>query len=71
VIWSENVENPRTGAPIGNGPFLLKSWERGKEMILVRNPRYWGPHTAYLERIVLRFCQSCPLLPTLPRCSRV
>jgi peptide/nickel transport system substrate-binding protein len=64
VIWSDGIDNPRTGAPIGNGPFLLKSWERGKKMILVRNPRYWGPHTAYLDRIVLRFCQSCPLLPT-------
>ena len=36
----------------------------GKQMILVRNPRYWGSHTAYLDRIVIRFCQSCPLLPT-------
>ena len=33
-------------------------------MILVRNSRYWGPHTAYLDRVVLRFCQSCPLLAT-------
>jgi peptide/nickel transport system substrate-binding protein len=63
-IWSDGIENPRTGAPIGNGPFLLSSWERGKQMILVRNPRYWGPHTAYLDRIVIRFCQSCPLLAT-------
>ena len=63
-IWSGRIENPRTGAPIGSGPFLLSSWERGKQLILVRNPRYWGPHTAYLERIVIRFCQACPLLPT-------
>ena len=55
---------PRTGVPIGSGPFLLSSWERGKQMILVRNPRYWGPHNAYLDRIVLRFCRPCPLLPT-------
>ena len=63
-IWRDGIENPRTGAPIGNGPFLLQSWERGKQMTFVRNPRYWGPHTAYLDRIVLRFCESCPLLPT-------
>ena len=63
-IWRDGITNPRTGAPIGNGPFLLSSWERGKEMVLVRNPRYWGPHSAYLDRIVIRFCQSCPLLPT-------
>jgi peptide/nickel transport system substrate-binding protein len=53
-IWSEGIENPRTGAPIGSGPFLLQSWQRGKQMILVRNPNYWGPHTAYLDRIVIR-----------------
>ena len=63
-VWSGRIENPTTGAPIGSGPFLLSSWDRGKQLILVRNPRYWGPHTAYLDRIVIRFCQSCPLLPT-------
>jgi ABC-type oligopeptide transport system substrate-binding subunit len=40
-IWSDRIDNPRTGAPIGNGPFLLQSWERGKQIVLVRNPRYW------------------------------
>jgi peptide/nickel transport system substrate-binding protein len=63
-IWRDGIDDPRTGAPIGNGPFLLQDWERGKQMILVRNPRYWGPHTAYLDKIVIRFCQACPLLPT-------
>ena len=29
-------------------------------MILVRNSRYSGPHAPYLDRVVLRFCQSCP-----------
>jgi peptide/nickel transport system substrate-binding protein len=62
-IWRDGITNPRTRAPIGNGPFLLQSWERGKQMILVRNPRYWGPHTAYLDRIVVRFCRSCVLPP--------
>ena len=62
-IWRDEVDDPRTGAPIGNGPFLLQSWERGRQITLVRNPRYWGPHTAYLDRIVIRFCRPCPLLP--------
>ncbi len=57
------IDDPRTSAPIGNGPFLLQSWERGRQITLVRNPRYWGPHTAYLDRIVIRFCRPCPLLP--------
>ncbi len=32
-------------------------------MTFVRNPRYWGSHTAYLDRIVMRNCRSCGLLP--------
>lgn len=62
-VWRDGITNPRTGAPIGNGPFLLRSWERGKQMTFVRNPRYWGSHAAYLDRFVVRFCQCSPLLP--------
>jgi len=53
-IWSDRIDNPKTGQPIGSGPFLVGAWERGKQLTLVRNERYWGPHPAYLERIVLR-----------------
>lgn len=54
-IWSDRIDNPKTGKPIGNGPFLLESWDRGRQLTLVRNPRYWGRHTAYLSRIVFRY----------------
>lgn len=53
-IWRKSIDNPKTGEPIGNGPFLVERWERGREFSLVRNPRYWGPHTAYLDRVVFR-----------------
>ncbi|TNC61390.1 ABC transporter substrate-binding protein [Rubellimicrobium roseum] len=29
-------------APIGSGPFVLESWERGSTMRLVRNEHYWA-----------------------------
>jgi peptide/nickel transport system substrate-binding protein len=54
-IWVDTIDNPKTGEPIGSGPFLVGHWERGKQLTLVRNPRYWGPHPAYLERLVYRF----------------
>jgi len=54
-IWTDRIDNPKTGRPIGSGPFLLESWERGRQLTLVRNPRYWGAHRAYLDRIVIRF----------------
>jgi peptide/nickel transport system substrate-binding protein len=55
TVWRERIENPKTGAPIGSGPFLVSGWDRGKQLTLVRNPRYWGPHPAYVKRVALRF----------------
>jgi len=68
-VWRDRVDNPKTGEPIGSGPFLVGPWERGKQLTLVRNPRYWGPHRAYLDRIVVRF--AAPLDPEFAICSEV
>jgi len=54
-VWRDSIDDPKTGASIGSGPFLVDHWERGKELTLVRNRRYWGAHTAYPNRVVLRF----------------
>jgi ABC-type transport system substrate-binding protein len=54
-IWTDGIDSPKTGRPIGSGPFLIESWERGRQLTLVCNPRYWGAHRAYLDRIVIRF----------------
>ena len=61
-IWSDRVDDPRTGRAIGSGPFLVERLERGRQLVLRRNPRYWGPHPAYVERLVIRFA----LPPTDP-----
>jgi peptide/nickel transport system substrate-binding protein len=53
--WTDRIDNPKTGAPIGSGPFLVERWERGRQIVLRRNPRYWGPHAAYLDRLAIRF----------------
>jgi peptide/nickel transport system substrate-binding protein len=54
-IWTDRIDNPKTGKPIGSGPFLVERWERGRQLTLVRNPRYSGGHPAHLDRIVIRF----------------
>jgi ABC-type transport system substrate-binding protein len=54
-VWTDSIDDPKTGRPIGSGPFLVGSWDRGRQVTFVRNPRYWGPRTAYLDRIVVRF----------------
>jgi len=53
-IWLDRVDDPKTGEPIGSGPFLIEGLQRGKALTLIRNPRYWGPHLARVDRLVLR-----------------
>jgi peptide/nickel transport system substrate-binding protein len=62
AIWRDRVDDPRTGRPIGSGPFLVAGFDRGEQLNLVRNPRYWGPHTAFLDRLVYRFSSSDELI---------
>jgi ABC-type transport system substrate-binding protein len=54
AVWKEAVDNPKTRVPIGSGPFLVQRYERGDQIVLSRNGRYWGRHTAYLDRVVFR-----------------
>jgi peptide/nickel transport system substrate-binding protein len=37
--------------PIGTGPFMLKRWEHGKSVHLVRNPHYWQAGRPYLDSV--------------------
>jgi peptide/nickel transport system substrate-binding protein len=54
-IWADRIDDPRTGKAIGSGPFLFERWERGRQLVLRRNPSYWGPHPAYLDQLVVKF----------------
>ena len=65
-VWNERIDDPRTGRAIGTGPFLVGSWERGRQLTLVRNAGYWGPHPAHLDRFVWRFAQQDPQDPLGP-----
>ena len=56
AIWRNGIVNPKTGKPIGSGPFLLAEYDRNRDdprLTFVRNPRWWGPNPAYLDRIVV------------------
>jgi peptide/nickel transport system substrate-binding protein len=53
-VWRSGIDNPRTGRPIGSGPFLLARWQRGHQLTLVRNPSYWD-RKAHLDRLLLAF----------------
>ena len=45
--------------PVGAGPFMLASWQRGTQMVLKRNPYYWGKDETgeslpYLDEVDLK-----------------
>lgn len=49
------LTNPANRAPVGTGPFLFESWERGQHLILRRNPDYWDKGLPHLDKLVYRF----------------
>jgi peptide/nickel transport system substrate-binding protein len=59
-IWGDSIDNPKTKVAIGSGPFLVERWTRGRELVLRRNSKYWGPRRAYLDRLVVRFLAGPP-----------
>ena len=40
-------------APIGTGPFVVKSWTKGGTVVLGRNEHYWKPGLPYLQSVEL------------------
>ncbi|MBI4233878.1 MAG: ABC transporter substrate-binding protein [Chloroflexi bacterium] len=38
---------------IGVGPFILKRYERGAELVFVRNPEYWNKELPYVDQLVM------------------
>jgi oligopeptide transport system substrate-binding protein len=43
---------------VTNGPFQMESYKRGKSIMLVRNPTYYGEFLGNLERIDVRFSET-------------
>ncbi|HLH64465.1 MAG TPA: ABC transporter substrate-binding protein [Solirubrobacteraceae bacterium] len=37
--------------PIGTGPFMVQSWQKGRQIVLVRNPYYWQAGKPYLNQV--------------------
>ena len=48
------LQNPANNAPVGTGPFVFQTWERGSHIIMTANPNYWGEGEPKLERLVIR-----------------
>ena len=46
AYWECNTQ------PVGTGPFVLQSWEEGKQLVFARNSRYWQTDRPFLDRLV-------------------
>ncbi len=40
--------------PVGTGPYMLESWDRGQQITAVRNPDYWGEAPS-IDAFTVRF----------------
>ncbi len=49
--------HPYNDNPIGCGPYKLEKWEKGNQIVLVRNEEYWG-RKPNLKRIVFKIIQD-------------
>ncbi|MGH9045157.1 MAG: ABC transporter substrate-binding protein, partial [Acidimicrobiales bacterium] len=45
-------------APVGAGPFMVRSDIPSTELTLVRNPRYWSEGLPYLDRLIFKVVSS-------------
>jgi ABC-type transport system substrate-binding protein len=41
--------------PFGTGPYMVQSWQHGRQMILVRNPNYFHTGIPHVPRVVIQF----------------
>src|SRR5215813_4695082 len=51
--WTE------AGNLVCNGPFTLEAWEHGKQMVLKKNPHFFGAEGVALERVII------PIIPMI------
>ena len=61
IVSKSAVEKAGDGfatAPVGSGPFMLESWDKGTQITLKKNPHYWekdasGNSLPYLDQVNL------------------
>lgn len=52
---TDPLNNPYNQKPVGTGPFRFAEWQRGSQLVMVKNPDYFKPGLPRLERVVFRF----------------
>jgi peptide/nickel transport system substrate-binding protein len=44
--------------PVGSGPFMVKTWNKGSSITFVRNPYYWETGLPYLNQVTYDYAQN-------------
>lgn len=44
--------------PIGSGPFIFDSWDKGNQIVVKKNSNYWDPGKPYLDQITFKVVQD-------------
>ncbi|MGI9120777.1 MAG: ABC transporter substrate-binding protein [Acidimicrobiales bacterium] len=57
---TDPLTNPANAKPVGTGPFMFESEQKGAQLTLVRNPNYFKEGQPYLDQIVFRIIPSPP-----------
>jgi peptide/nickel transport system substrate-binding protein/oligopeptide transport system substrate-binding protein len=57
------ADTPETA--LSNGPFIIKEWNKGKDIVYVPNPQYDGPFKPKVEQVIATILPQAdtPLLP--------
>lgn len=48
------LKSPIMAHPMGTGPFELKQWDKGSDIILTKNPHYWQKGLPCLDQVILK-----------------
>jgi peptide/nickel transport system substrate-binding protein len=53
--FAERGEAYAAEHPVGTGPFRFMEWNRGKQIVMAGNERYWAPGRPRFKRLIFRF----------------
>ena len=66
---SDKAESYLNSQSAGSGPYILKSYSTTTQVVLTKNPRYWGPKKPAFNDVVIRNVNSAAQLLNIQRGS--
>ncbi len=49
--------NRKGAVLVGSGPYMLQTWDRGQQIVMLRNPYYWGEKPTF-DKLIFKFIQN-------------